>query len=117
LNYLKLSAFLLCVFSFFSFATTTQEEIDHLLNYVEITACKYERNGTIHHGKKAVKHIKNKYDYFEDDIKTAEDFIQYSATKSTFSGDYYHILCDNQPPVRSKDWLLEELKKYRKTHP
>ena len=117
MNYLKLGAYLLWCLSAFAGATTTQGEINHLLNYVETTQCKYERNGTIHDGKKAVGHIKTKYNYFEDDIKTAEDFIKYSATKSTFSGDYYHIICDNKNPVKSKDWLLVELKKYRSAHP
>jgi hypothetical protein len=116
LNYSKLSVFLLWFFSTFASSTSTQEEINHLLNYVAITQCKYERNGTIHNGEKAVNHIKTKYDYFEEDIKTTEDFIKYSATKSTFSGDFYHIICGNQSPVKSKDWLLAELKKYRLSH-
>ena len=37
-----------------------QQEIDHLLTFVESTQCKYERNGTIHTGPEAAAHIKRK---------------------------------------------------------
>jgi len=91
------------------------KEIDHLLNYVKTTECIYIRNSDNYKGAKAMSHIKRKYDYFEDDIHTAEDFIALSATKSTMSGNKYHIKCPNQPEVESGRWLLDELARYRKT--
>lgn len=91
----------------------TNREINYLLNFVASTDCKYERNGDMHSGKEAVKHIKKKYNYYEDDIETTEDFIKFSATKSTISGDRYKIHCANQPPVQSSVWLLSELSLYR----
>ena len=36
----------------------TQQEIAHLLNFVANTTCQYERNGTMHDGVEAQKHIK-----------------------------------------------------------
>ncbi len=98
--------------STFSFANTEQE-IQHLLKYVGNTNCQYERNGSVHTGAEAVKHIEKKYNYFKDDIVSAEDFIKYSATKSRMSGKYYLILCQDQTPIKSKDWLLTELMHYR----
>jgi len=92
---------------------SSQDEIDHLLDYVSKTDCKYERNGTIHTGIEAVEHINKKYDYFKDDIKSTEDFIKYSATKSKMSGESYKIHCENVKSVNSKDWLMKELKSYR----
>ncbi len=91
----------------------TQAEINHLLNFVSTTTCQYERNGDLHDGKAAKKHINKKYKYFEDDIKSAEDFIEYSATKSTMSKKKYKIHCTNKPVQNSKQWLLSELKRYR----
>ena len=91
-----------------------QDEINHLLQYVKNTSCSYERNGKRHTGEEALKHIKKKYDYFSDEIETAEDFIKYSATKSKMSGKYYKVYCNNNKPVLSKSWLLTELKQYRK---
>ncbi len=89
-------------------------EISHLLNYVKTTQCVYIRNGSEHNGQEAAKHIKSKYDYFESDISSAEDFIRLSATKSTISGTKYYIKCPGSPKIESGQWLLEELGRYRK---
>ena len=95
----------------------TQQEINHLLAFVANTTCQYERNGTVYDGARAEKHIKRKYEYFKDKINSAEDFIKYSATKSTMSGKQYKIHCENIATQNSSDWLLDELKKYRDGQP
>lgn len=86
----------------------------HLLVYVQNSSCKYIRNGEAYDGVAAAKHIKKKYDYYKDDIHTAEDFIRLSATKSTMFGSKYYIKCKGSAKVESSIWLLEELEKYRK---
>ena len=88
-------------------------EVEHLLNFVKNTSCEINRNGKYHNGNKAVSHIEKKYDYFRDDISTTEEFIEYSATKSTMSGKYYLVRCGNGDVVKTKEWLLNELNKYR----
>jgi hypothetical protein len=110
----KVITILLSLLSFNVFAST-QDEIAHLLKFVETTECKYERNGTLHNGAEAVKHINKKYQYYADDIKSTEDFIKYAATKSKMSGKYYKIHCANADVVKSQEWLLTELKTYRKS--
>ena len=95
-----------------AFADTTAE-IDHLLNYVKKTSCSYIRNGSKHSGTDAAAHIKKKYDYFKDEIRSAEDFIRLSASKSTMTGSKYYIQCPNAPKVESSKWLLSELKRFR----
>ena len=105
---------LLMVFSIAAYADT-QTEITHLLDFVANTTCKYERNGTIYDGGEAQIHIRKKYHYFIDKIESAEDFIKYSATESTMSGNKYKILCANMAVQNSGDWLLEELKKFRQS--
>ncbi len=95
----------------------TQQEINHLLEFVASTSCQYERNGSVYDGVRAEQHIKRKYEYFKDKIISAEDFIKYSATKSTMSGRHYKIHCDNIAIQNSSDWLLNELKKYRDSQP
>jgi len=94
----------------------TQLEIQHLLAYVKSTDCQYERNGTQHTGVEAVEHIKKKFDYFLDDIKTAEDFIEYSATKSKMSGRKYKVHCKGMSEQTSHDWLTKELQLYRNSN-
>lgn len=95
------------------FAATMQQEIDHLLKFVEQTDCQYERNGKRHTGKEAVEHIKRKYNYFKNDIDSAEKFIELSATKSTMSGKDYLVHCPDRSTLRSEEWLLQELRNYR----
>jgi len=103
----------ICVISVPVFASDIQTEINHLLAYLENSECQYERNGKIHSGKDTVAHVKKKYDYFKSKIDSAEKFIEYSATKSTLSGKYYMVLCQDSPKLKTQDWLLQELKNYR----
>lgn len=88
-------------------------EVNHLLDYIRHSDCVMERNGSKHSTVEAIEHILNKYDHFRDEIKSTEDFIRLSATKSTLSGDYYLVKCPGENAVRTKDWLLSELKRYR----
>lgn len=91
----------------------TDSEIDYLIQFVGNSSCKIERNGKHHDGGDAVAHIQKKYDYFKDDITTAEQFIEYSASKSTMSGKYYLVRCGGSQPLRTRDWLLNALERYR----
>jgi len=93
----------------------SKNEIEHLINYVKNTDCLYERNGTKHKGYEAVEHIRKKYEYYEDDIESTEDFIRLSAQKSTMSGKPYKVHCEGEPVVTSENWLLKELNRIR-TH-
>lgn len=90
-----------------------QEEIQHLLSFVETSDCTYQRNGTNHSAIEAKAHIQKKYDYYEDKINSTEDFVKYSATKSKMSGKYYYIKCPGKTRLKSKDWLFAELENYR----
>jgi Family of unknown function (DUF5329) len=90
-----------------------KNEIKHLLAYVKNTECVYIRNADNHNGKEAAKHINRKYEHFEDDINSAEDFIRLSATQSLMFKNKYYIKCPNKKRVESSKWLLSELKSYR----
>lgn len=90
-----------------------QAEIDHLIKYVQSSECKFIRNGKAHTPDEAIEHILNKYDHFEDRIKTAEDFIEYCASKSILSKQPYKIGCPGQEVVESRRWFLEELGRFR----
>ena len=100
-----------------AFGADMQQEIEHLLQFVERTECQYERNGKLHSGKEAAEHIKKKYYFFKNDIDSTEKFIELSAAKSTMSGKYYVVHCPNGPTLKSQDWLLQELNSYRKKGP
>ena len=93
-----------------------QHEVQYLLSFVKQSPCVLERNGKNHSGSDAVKHIQKKYDYFRDEIQTAEAFIDYSATKSTMSGRYYKVYCPDKETRKTSEWLLEALSSYRLSH-
>lgn len=90
-----------------------RQEVDHLLAFVKSSGCVINRNGSEYPAAEGISHIEMKYDYFKDDIKTTEDFIDYSATKSTMSGDYYLVKCAGKGVIKTQEWLLTELKRYR----
>lgn len=91
----------------------TQHEVDYLIAFVSNTPCQIDRNWSLHSGPDAIKHIQQKYDYFKDDISTTEQFIEYSAAKSTMTGRDYLLKCTGQSPIKTRDWLLQELQTYR----
>lgn len=88
-------------------------EVQHLLEFVDTSECMFERNGKKHDAKDASKHIKRKYKHYRNKITTTEEFIEYSGSKSTMSGKEYLIYCSDNDPVKSQEWLLEELSVYR----
>lgn len=111
---LSLALFLVLVQSAHSdLPNAVKEEIAHLFEFVSATPCRYERNGDMHTGPEAAAHMQKKYNYFEEDVATTEDFIRLAATKSTFSGKPYRVHCDGDSPIDSSDWLHQELQRLR----
>ena len=90
-----------------------QHEVAHLLDFISHSGCRMVRNGTAHEAPEAVKHIQRKYDYYREDIKTTEDFIDKSASRSTISGRAYTVECPGQTARPVAEWLKEELNHYR----
>jgi hypothetical protein len=88
------------------------EEIASLLNFVEQSACTFIRNGKLYDSLEARQHIEIKYNYYKKLITTAEEFIQYSATKSSITGRLYSVQC-NGVSMNSSDWLNRELARLR----
>ncbi len=101
------------LFSYADVPESQKPEVEHLLEFVKNSGCKFERNGKLHDGERASRHIRDKYEYFIDEITSTETFIEYAATKSMISGKYYLVLCGDSGPVKTADWLLIELKNYR----
>jgi len=89
-----------------------QDEIQHLLRFVESSGCEFERNGTVYDSKEARSHIERKYDYIESRVDETEDFIKYAATKSSMSGKKYQVTCNGKKQT-SAEWLHDELSRYR----
>jgi len=91
-----------------SAAAGTTEEIEALLLFIEQSECTFIRNGKHYDALKAREHIEKKYAYYKERITSAEDFILYSATKSSITGEPYRVIC-NGVNMLNADWLNAEL--------
>src|SRR5208283_3174067 len=93
------------------------QEIQHLLGYIEGCGCQFCRNGTWYQDSKVVRqHVELKYGYFmkRGQINSTEDFIKWSASKSEMSGKPYLVKCGQGSPSLLAQWLSDELERYRK---
>jgi Family of unknown function (DUF5329) len=90
-------------------------EIDALLQAVEDSDCEFYRNGSWYDGKAAQSHLRHKYELLAgaNRIKTAEDFIDKAASKSSLSGRAYAVQCSGSEAASSSDWLRRVLACYR----
>jgi len=91
-------------------------EIDGLMARLSASNCQFERNGSWHTAAEARTHMLRKLDYIEkrrETLGSAEQFIEYAASKSSFSGKPYRVKCGNAEPVTSSEWLNRELKALR----
>lgn len=92
-----------------------QAEVEYLLDFVEISGCEFYRNGGWYESSKARSHLLVKFEYLDTRnlIKTAEDFIDNAATKSSLSGRPYEIRCLECKSVPTGPWLYDVLSRYR----
>jgi len=96
-------------------SANTQEEISHLLSYLETSRCEFYRNGSWHDSKAARAHLEKKKNYLTNRslIGSAEDFIEKAATASSVSGETYRVRCRPNPPSPTGEWLRAELERFR----
>jgi Family of unknown function (DUF5329) len=97
-------------------AHPVQEEVEHLLTFVAVSNCDFYRNGTWYTATQAQAHLREKYAIVFPGFQasTAEEFIEKVATKSAFTGIAYETRCAGQKSMAVSDWLLGELRHYRK---
>src|SRR5579863_9985683 len=90
------------------------DTIRYLLDFVSKSDCTFIRNGVPHTGREAADHFRSKYEHFESEIKTPEDFIQMSATKSMVTGKPYLVKTTDGKAIPCAEWLGKVLADYRK---
>lgn len=88
------------------------EEIQYLLGYLAESGCTFIRNGDEYEATKARDHLEMKYNYAKRRIKTAEDFINKLASKSSLSRKAYSVKC-GEVETLSKKWLEDALQTHR----
>jgi hypothetical protein len=90
-----------------------EPNINYLIDYVGKSDATFIRNGQKHTPQEAANHIKAKYEHFKSEIKTPEDFIRLSASKSLLTGQPYLVRTVDGKEMHLDAWLTEALKKHR----
>lgn len=96
-------------------STSVQIEVNFLLGYLEGSRCEFYRNGTWHDSIAAQAHLRDKYKYLvaRNLVNTTEQFIDRAATESSLSSQPYKVRCNGGAEVTSKQWLHDELVRFR----
>ena len=87
-------------------------EIRALIQAVAESECEFNRNGSLHSAEAAAAHLELKYSRGKRYADSAEAFIERLASKSSWSGKPYQMICDGQAQP-SGDWLTATLLKMR----
>jgi hypothetical protein len=96
--------------------SVAENEINHLLGLIEQSGCEFFRNGTWYDAQRAQVHLRAKYDALaaNNQIKSADDFIEKAASKSSMSGQPYQIRCGDGAVMSTNQWFNEALARYRR---
>ena len=90
-------------------ATKVTSEISYLLSEIKKSPCRLNRNGTLYSAIESEKYIRRHYQSARDSIKSAEQFIAHSATRSSLSGKPYMLICPHSKPRLTSTWLFRLL--------
>ena len=92
-------------------AASEKEKIASLIAVIEkLEGAKFIRNGTEYDGKAAAEHLRLKWSKAGSKVKTAEDFIDRCAAKSSMSGKPYQIRFADGTVKEAGEFLREKLK-------
>lgn len=89
-------------------------EIRALIQAVAESGCEFNRNGSLHSAEAAAAHLELKYSQGKRYANSAEAFIERLASKSSWSGQPYQMICDGQTQPAG-DWLTAILEDIRTT--
>ena len=91
---------------------TADEEIRALIQAVADSGCEFNRNGSLHSAETAAEHLELKYSRGKRYADTAETFIEQLASRSSWSGKPYQMICDGEAQTAG-DWLTATLEELR----
>ena len=92
--------------------TNAEAEIHALILAVAESGCEFNRNGSLHSPEAAAEHLELKYSRGKRYAGSAEAFIDRLASKSSWSGKSYQMICDQQTQPAG-DWLTATLQEMR----
>jgi hypothetical protein len=91
---------------------TESDKIEALIQRVEkLEGAVFVRNGVEYGARDAGKHLREKWQWRRDQIRTARDFIVLAGSISTQTGKPYLIRWKDGRELKASDFLIAELKK------
>jgi hypothetical protein len=110
---LLLTAMLLCLASATAadeISTQEKEKIEYLINHLEsMQDATFIRNGKEHDARTAGLFLRRKWQVNKDKVRTAEDFIESIASRSSTTGKAYIIRMKNGREIECGDYLSKTL--------
>ena len=92
--------------------THADAEIQALIQAVAESECEFNRNGSLYSAETAAEHLELKYSRGKRYADSAEAFIERLASKSSWSGKPYQMICDGETQPAG-DWLTMRLEALR----
>ena len=94
-----------------------QARIDFLIHGVETTAgVKFIRNGSEYDGAAAASHLRMKLGSAGERVKTAEDFVKYCASESSFTHQKYKIRAADGTMTDAAAYFHGKLREFDEKH-
>jgi hypothetical protein len=95
-------------------ADVEKRKIEFLLSQIEtLKGAKFWRNGSSYTAKQAADHLRMKSEKAGKSIKTAQDFIEKIASKSSMSGKAYVIEFADGAKTETKAFLIKKLTEWK----
>ncbi|WP_282266276.1 DUF5329 domain-containing protein [Stenotrophomonas sp. PS02298] len=96
-------------------SAATQREISGLMQALETSGCRFQRNGSWYDAAAARGHLQRKYDYLlkRDMVDSSEQFIERAASRSSMSGKAYKVSCSGAQEQDASAWFLQQLRQLR----
>ncbi|HYD17390.1 MAG TPA: DUF5329 domain-containing protein [Patescibacteria group bacterium] len=87
--------------------------ITHLFQFVREANAQFIRNGVSYNGGDAAAHMEKKWGHAKDRLSTAEEFIDYVASRSSLTGKPYMVKTADGKTIEARAWLYAELNRFR----
>ncbi|MCC7036762.1 MAG: DUF5329 family protein [Alphaproteobacteria bacterium] len=87
--------------------------ITHLMQYVRESGLQFIRNSKSYSAGDAADHMQKKLDYARDRLTTADEFIDYVASRSSITNLPYYVVTADGKKQELGPWLYAELDKFR----
>jgi hypothetical protein len=96
---------------------TEAQKIEMLIAFIAKQEGTFIRNGSEYNASQAAEHLRMKWKKAGKAIKTAKDFIEHIASKSSMSGKPYQLKLKNGRTVNMANLLNAELERIEKVNP